>query len=86
MDYFLLTLTLIAIYAISAVFYYDYKHKAHSKGGIWESISPKVSDMYFCFIPLLNTILVIKYYLTSSPITDDKSKAEQLDKFFNLKK
>lgn len=55
---------------------------AHSKGGRWEELNIGVIDLTMVFIPFLNTLFMIVFYILFPP----KERKINFNNFFKVKK
>jgi hypothetical protein len=77
-------ISLVVLYCLSSYGQYRYIRIAHSKGGIWENVTPNGIDVFVTFFPIINTIVLIICYLSSSP--SKKLVSKGIMEFFNIKK
>ena len=52
-------IVLILIYLASVIGAYLTFRSLYSVGGEWEGLSPSISDIFFMFVPLANTIITL---------------------------
>lgn len=76
----MIIIILISIYLLSVLGMWYFIHITHSKGGIWEHLSPNETDLLITLCPLVNTIFCI---LSWAFLFVEKL---DLSKFFNIKK
>jgi hypothetical protein len=65
-----LTLLLIGIYLLSAFLFWLYLRIIYSKRGKWYNIRNQIStaDLWFTFLPIVNTICSVCFWLFNFPI------------------
>ena len=76
-----LTITLIAIYVLSASLSYRYIMLAYSKRGIYYGENPETIDLLLTITPILNTIQAV-WWLIEHPVRSRRGL--DLSKFFNV--
>lgn len=84
----LITITIIiAIYLISAFLWWIYIHIAHSKNGRWSNSLPNTFDIIITFIPIVNSVAAIIYWLLGNPynIENRHKTNKSISRFFNIK-
>lgn len=80
---FTLTIVIIAIviYMLSAYYSYNWHRKAYSRGGRWSLLNPQGIEIFFTFMPVVNTIFAFTCLMTSP-----YENSNGCGKFFNVKK
>lgn len=58
-----------------------YIHIAHSKGGIYEVLDTYLDYFFICFMPIINTIGCIYFWIFYSPKRNSKFNC---NKFFKI--
>jgi len=56
---------MLIIYALSALFVWNWLKIAYSKDGVWRSIKPDSEDLLITFFPVVNTIAILVLILES---------------------
>ena len=84
-------IVLILIYLASVIGAYLTFRRLYSAGGEWESLSPSISDIFFMFVPLANTVITIGGAVTvaAARIQDfilSLNIKIDLNRFFRIKK
>lgn len=75
----------ITVYLLSVWLVWRYMRIAHSKGGRWEELNIGVIDLMMVFIPLLNTLFMLVFYLFVSP-KEKTNRKINFNNFFKVKK
>lgn len=73
--------TAIIIYIVSVYMMWRYIRIAHSKGGIWENVKTKASDLFMIFLPFSNTVFA--FFNLFDPPRKRKTK-RNFNKFFAI--
>ncbi len=74
----------IVVYAVSVFLSYIWTNIAYSKGGIYNKLDVKKIDFYTSFIPILNTVKCVIFWIFWFPI--ERKKSDFATKFFRIKK
>lgn len=77
-------LIFLAVYLLSAFLVWKFICKAYGVEGKWHGLHPNMADMFFTFIPIVNTYLVVLLWVIIGwrKVEDECSI---FDKFFKIK-
>lgn len=78
-------ITCISVYVLSAFFMWLHIHISHNKGGRWSSLPIDKEEIFYTFIPIVNSIGTIISWILFFPKEFNISQ-DKLTTFFNIKK
>jgi len=82
----ILLILFIIFYIVCAIFSYNFIRISHNPGGIWENISPDVTDIIVTLVPIANLIPCL-LWLSDSPLKEGRNKKRGwISKFFRIKR
>lgn len=80
-------LVLLVIYVLSAIKSYKWIQIAYSKDGMWFNLDAESGDLFFVFMPIVNSVFAIAGFF-DSPYREDRTnyQPKSSNKFFKIKK
>ena len=82
-DAVIIAIAIVIMYVLPTILVWLYFNKAHSIGGIWESMQSEGIQVFLTLCPVVNIICSLQWLLF--PPTKNKNIINT-DKFFNIKK
>lgn len=78
-------LLILLLYILPGFIVWLYFHLAYSKGGVYEGITVDGVDVSLVFIPYVNIVASVCYWIGNYPIKTGESN-KPINKFFKIKK